>query len=122
MLYTKDKTGKIRYWIGEVLEECGKIFISKKFGQVDGKETETRTEITSGKNIGKKNETTPLEQARMELKGIIKKQMDAGYVKSLTDLDDRILLLPMLANKWETMSHKITEPLYIQPKLDVLEC
>ena len=118
MLYTKDKSGKVRYWKGEVLEEEGMIFISKKFGQVGGKETETRTEIKSGKNTGKKNETTPLEQAHLELKSIIKKQMSAGYVKSLAELDDRILLLPMLANKWETMSHHISEPFYVQPKLD----
>lgn len=118
MLYTKDKSGKVRYWNGEVLEENGKILISKKFGQVGGKETETRTEIKSGKNIGKKNETTPLEQTHLELKSLTKKQMDAGYVKSLAELDDRILLLPMLANKWETMSHHVSEPFYVQPKLD----
>ena len=118
MLYTKDKSGKVRYWKGEVLEEDGKIFISKKFGQVGGKETETRTDITSGKNIGKKNETTPLEQAHLELKSLIKKQMDAGYVKSLADLEDRILLLPMLANNWEKMSHHVSEPFHVQPKLD----
>lgn len=118
MLYTKDKSGKVRYWKGEVLVENGNVFITKKFGQVGGKETETRTEIASGKNIGKKNETTPLEQARLELKSITKKQMDAGYVKSLEDLEDRILLLPMLANNWEKMSHHIQEPFYVQPKLD----
>ena len=118
MLYTKDKSGKVRYWKGEVLTEHGNVFISKKFGQVGGKETETRTDITSGKNIGKKNETTPLEQARLELKSITKKQMDAGYVKSLGELQDRVLILPMLANNWEKMSHHIQEPFYVQPKLD----
>jgi len=118
MLYTKDKSGKIRYWKGEVIAVQGKVFISKKFGQVGGKETETRTEIVSGKNIGKKNETTPLEQAHLELKSLIKKQMDAGYVQSMDELQDRVLILPMLANNWEKMSHHIQEPFYVQPKLD----
>ena len=118
MLYTKDKSGKTRYWKGEVLEENGKIYISKKFGQVGGKETETKTEITAGKNIGKKNETTPLEQAHLELKSIFKKQMDAGYVRSLDELETRILILPMLANGWEKMSHHVSEPFFVQPKLD----
>jgi len=118
MLYTRDKSGKPRYWKGEVITDREKFFISKKFGQVGGKETETRTEITTGKNIGKKNETTPLEQAHLELKSLIKKQMDAGYVQSLDDLETRVLILPMLANNWEKMSHYIQEPFYIQPKLD----
>lgn len=118
MLYTKDKSGKVRYWNGEVVQVNGKIFIVKAFGQVGGKETETSTEIKAGKNIGKKNETTPLEQAHLELNSLIKKQKDAGYVESLEELESRILILPMLANKWETMSHHISEPFLIQPKLD----
>ena len=118
MLYTKDKSGKIRYWDVEVIQDSGTIFVVKKFGQVGGKETETRTEIKTGKNIGKKNETTPLQQAHLEAKSLTKKQMDAGYVEDQTSLESRVLILPMLANKWETMSHHISEPFLIQPKLD----
>ena len=85
---------------------------------MNGKETVTRTEIKKGKNIGKKNETTPLEQAHLETKSLVKKQMDAGYVDNLGDLERRILILPMLANKWDTMSKYISEPYWVQPKLD----
>lgn len=118
MLYTKDKSKKVRFWDVQIIEEDGSIFVAKKFGQVGGKETETRTEIKHGKNIGKKNETTPLQQAHLEAKSLVKKQMDAGYVEDQKDLESRVLILPMLANKWETMSHHISEPFLVQPKLD----
>lgn len=118
MIYTKDKSGKVRYWVGEVVKEHEKIYIVKKFGQMGGKETETRTEIKTGKNLGKKNETTPWEQAHLELKSLIKKQKDAGYVDSLEELNKRQIILPMLANQWEKMSHYISEPFVVQPKLD----
>lgn len=118
MLYTRDKSGKVRWWSVDVIQEDGRVFLEKRFGQVGGKETLTRTEIKKGKNIGKKNETTPMEQAQLEAKSLIKKQMDAGYVTSLEELETRVLILPMLANKWETMAHRINEPFWIQPKLD----
>ncbi len=118
MLFTKDKSGKVRYWSVSVDEEGDRVFLTKRFGVRGGKETTTRTEIKSGKNIGKKNETSKIEQAHLEAKSLTKKQMDAGYVQSLEELETRVLILPMLANKWEVMSHHIQEPFYVQPKLD----
>ena len=118
MLYTKDKSGKTRYWNISVDVEDDHVFITKRFGQVNGKETVTQTEIKSGKNIGKKNETTKLQQAHLEMASLIKKQKDAGYVEDMDVLDKRILVLPMLANKWDDKSHYIKEPFYVQPKLD----
>jgi len=115
MLFTKDKTGKIRYWEVSIKEDNNKIFIIKKFGQLGGKETETQTEVKTGKNIGKKNETSKLKQAELEVRSLIKKQLDSGYITDKEKLDDRILLLPMLANKY---NGKISEPYYVQPKLD----
>lgn len=118
MLYTKDKSGKVRYWSVSVDEEEGQVFVTKRFGQEGGKETVTRTEIKAGKNIGKKNETTKVQQAHLEAKSLSKKQMDAGYVEDRESLEARVLILPMLANKWEDKAHYISEPFYVQPKLD----
>ena len=80
MLFTLDKSGKTRYWEISIKETNSQIFLVKKFGQVGGKETETQTEIKSGKNIGKKNETTKMEQAQLEARSLVKKQLDSGYV------------------------------------------
>ncbi len=115
MLFTTDKSGKIRYWEVSIKENNSQIFIVKKFGQVGGKETTTQTEIKSGKNIGKKNETTKKEQAESEARSLVKKQLDSGYVTDRESLENRVLLLPMLANKY---NGKISEPFYVQPKLD----
>lgn len=118
MLYTKDKSGKVRFWNVSVDEEGDQVFITKRHGVLDGKEVSTRTEVKSGKNIGKKNETTKLRQAQLEAQSLFNKQVDAGYVEDLDTLESRILILPMLANKWEDRSHHIKEPFYVQPKLD----
>lgn len=115
MFYTKDKKGTLRYWNVSIETRDGHIFLVKRFGQVDGKETVVETEIKSGKNIGKKNETSKLEQAQLEMKSLIKKQKDTGYVEDKSQLDNKISILPMLAHKY---NGKISKTFYIQPKLD----
>jgi DNA ligase-1 len=70
-----------------------------------------------GKNIGRSNETTPLQQAQLEAKSLWKKQVETGYVDDPKKLD-AVVLLPMLANKWEDKSKYIREPFFVQPKLD----
>ena len=48
-------------------------------GQLNGaKQTDTKT-FTEGKNIGRANETTPLEQAESEAESQYKKLLDKGY-------------------------------------------
>lgn len=46
----------------------------------EGAKVTTRLIPVTGKNIGRSNETTPLEQAELEMASRIKKQMDKGYV------------------------------------------
>ena len=117
-LYSKDKSGKVRYWKISVEDTTNGVFITRRYGQIDGKETVTSTEITSGKNIGRSNETTKLEQATLEAQSIYKKQLEAGFTPDKESLEGSIIILPMLANKWEDKSHNISEPFYVQPKLD----
>jgi ATP-dependent DNA ligase len=117
-LYTKDKNDKIRQWTVSVTEHTGHVYIHKRYGQVGGKITETSTEIKKGKNIGKINETTPFTQAHSEAKSLWNKQKDQGYIEDSTKLEKRLLVLPMLANKFEDKKHYIQSPFMIQPKLD----
>ena len=117
-LYSRDKSGKLRYWNISIVEEPNGVFIRRKYGQIGGKETVTETEITSGKNIGRSNETTKLEQATLEAQSIYKKQLEAGFSPNQESLSTQVTVLPMLANKWEDRAHSISEPFYVQPKLD----
>ena len=117
-LYSKSKTGKVRYWSIKVDEVGQKVFIVRNTGEDGGKDQEFRKEVTVGKNIGKKNETTKLQQAHMEAKSMWTKQLESGCVTDKSSVHTMMTILPMLANKWETMSHRIDEPFYVQPKLD----
>ena len=64
-LYKKTNTGAMQYWSIAVRGRD----ISTKYGQVGTQnEQETVDTIKEGKNLGKKNETTPEEQAFLEAK------------------------------------------------------
>ena len=117
-LYSKSKTGKVRYWSIKVDQQGDKVFIVRHTGEDGGKDQEFRKEITSGKNIGKKNETSKLQQAQSEAKSMWTKQLETGCVTDKSKVDSMITILPMLANKWEERHKHISEPFYVQPKLD----
>lgn len=117
-LYSKSKTGKVRYWSIAVEQQGDRVFIVRHTGEDGGKDQEFRKEVTSGKNIGKKNETTRLQQAQSEAKSMWTKQLEAGCVTDKNSLDEKVNLLPMLANRWEDRHRHISEPFYVQPKLD----
>ena len=116
-LYSRDKSGNVRHWTISVDETPDGVFITRKYGQVGGKETVTSSEVKSGKNIGRSNETSALEQATLEAQSIYKKQLEAGFTPDQSSLGD-LIILPMLAHKWEERSKNISEPFFVQPKLD----
>lgn len=87
-LYKKDSKGKIRVWEGDIIlpgiyGDTASIMIEA--GLLNGKKTLTTKNITKGKNTGKKNETTPVTQARAELQAEVIKKKKEGYY-SLDDL------------------------------------
>ena len=131
-LYKKTSTGAIQSWRIYVLDQRGSdtaATIYTEHGQVDGKIQQTSEHITEGKNIGKKNETTPKEQAVKEAKARWEKQKKKGYVETIEkaqaeEVDDIIEggIVPMLAHKYTDHGHKIKYPAFAQPKLDGIRC
>lgn len=84
-LYKRAKTGKIQYWQIEV-QALTYPTIFKESGQLGTASPLQHMEpIKIGKNIGKSNETTPMEQAISQAHSDWNKKRDEGY-KSLTDL------------------------------------
>ncbi len=87
-----------------------------------GKAVETPTNYTDGKNIGRSNETSPLEQALLDAESRYKKQLDKGYVVEMPKAGDVVtnslgFIKPMLAQPIEKV--KSWEfPVYVSPKLD----
>jgi DNA ligase-1 len=119
-LYKKSSTGKISQWT--IIANSGEDDASYtvEFGYVDGQKQKTTVRVATGKNIGKKNETTPYEQACAEAESKWTKQLDKGYIEVLSTVSkakaDR--LSPMLAYSYDDYAHKIKWPCYWQVKID----
>jgi DNA ligase-1 len=115
-LYKKDKSGNIRVW--QIYTNIDTIYT--EHGQQGGK-IQLTSKVVTGKNIGKKNETTVEQQAQADALSMWKKQLDKGYVEDINNVD-KIVYLPMLASDFEKRKHKIKYPVHVQPKLDGVRC
>ena len=115
-LYRTSKTGATLVW--NIWTEGADILT--EHGQVDGKMQLDRRTAT-GKNIGRKNETTPEEQAIIEATAKHKKRLDTKYSLSLKDAKKEVFL-PMLAASFDKRKDKVTYPVDVQPKLDGVRC
>jgi DNA ligase-1 len=133
-LYTKTATGAVQQWTvshgaKQVERPLGTLnagLVSTTYGQVGGKLQTTEDVILHGKNLGKKNETTPVQQAELKAKQLWDKKVKEGYVEDLdkaaageTDLPG---IEPMLAHPIEDKEKYATFPAYCQPKLDGFRC
>ena len=121
-MYKRSDKNKWTVWNVWVVQESPKKSIIKRgYGQENGKITETTKEITKGKNIGKSNETTVLQQACNEARSLFNKQKDTNhYSESKTIATESVSPPPnpMLAHSYEKHSKKVRFPCYVQPKLD----
>lgn len=134
-LYSIAISGKVKVWDIHVEERGPKrVDIVVETGYEDGKRTPHVTTITEGKNLGKKNETTPYEQAILEAQSKWNKKRDReGFQESIPTTSSQPILAktehtlpfvrPMLAKTYEpTKAGKqkkgIKFPCAMQPKLD----
>jgi DNA ligase-1 len=135
-LYKQTSTGKIQMWNIRAFESAraveGEVLpvIVTTYGQLEGKMQEAVEVIREGKNLGKANETTPLEQAQAEAQSQWEKKLKRGYVQNLDDaaegkVDTNAItggVNPMLAKSFDNDGHKISFPAFVQPKLDGHRC
>lgn len=127
-LYKLTNTGALQMWqISSFINANDHGVIQTDFGQVGSDNIQSTTDIVSvGKNIGKKNETTPYEQAEIEAKQKWDKKIKSGYMEDrnrveagATDLEG---IKPMLAHVYEDYKDKLKFPVVVQPKLDGMRC
>ena len=121
-LYKKDTKGNIRYIDISYNSDGELIQIS---GIVGTENPVPHKKQCKGKNIGKSNETTPEEQAKSESESKIKEKLTEGYFKTKEEAEKNLVILPMLAKKYEDESKKIKwdfTSVFIQPKLDGMRC
>lgn len=123
-LYNLDTKGKVRQWSISVIEHPdATATITVAQGLHEGKLTERDTHITKGKNVGRANETTPVEQAVSEAESKVRKQLDKGYQYEIPKPETAGrnglgLVKPMLALSLEKAKGLSLEDYVVQPKFD----
>lgn len=121
-LYKRDTLGNVRIWYMEIE---GNKYRSTS-GVIDGQHVTTNWTITEGKNVGRANATTPVEQAQTEVAAEYKKRLEGEYHKDVNDIDKARFFKPMLAKKWEDFRHRAdysySGGVFVQPKLDGIRC
>jgi DNA ligase-1 len=127
-LYGKDTSGKTKQWSASIFTNGSVARYTVEYGQVDGKIQSTSRDFTEGKNIGKANETTPLQQCTNEIK---KKWSDKKEKERYAEEEESDItqtkIFPMLAHVYDPKSktkvkNPIVYPCFVQPKLDGLRC
>ena len=141
-LFGTDKNGKTRVWKASVFQNTGNstAIAIIQHGTYAGKLQVDKREYTVGKNVGKKNETSPLEQCILETEKKRRDKMEKeNYNETFPGREDILTasscavekqqrkIFPMLANKYEPNSatkkkQGIVYPCFVQPKLDGLRC
>jgi ATP-dependent DNA ligase len=119
-LFKYTQTGAVQEW--QIFFDNGEYYTVS--GQVEGKKITNVPTKCKGKNIGKKNETSPEQQAELEARAKWQKKRDEGYTDDVDALDgaNPQRYDPMLAKDYADYSDKLTFPVYSQPKLDGLRC
>ncbi len=122
IFYALSSKGKLQQWQIKVEEQVdGTAFLIRESGLVGGKIKHNIKHVKKGVNIGKSNETTPLEQAHKMANSEISTKRDANYEQHL-DPKDYVprVVLPQLAKG--VKKGKIEFPCDMQPKLNGICC
>ena len=119
-IYKLDENNNIREWYMEV---SGSQYRTHS-GTLGGKTVESGWITAKGKNIGKKNETSPERQAELMVERKYKEQLETGYYETIEDAkaNKSIVFEAMLAQDYKKLKKPVIFPVYSQPKLDGLRC
>ena len=119
-LYSRDSKGKVRIWKMEQYNEKFRTIS----GTQDGEKVTTNWTDCEGKNIGKSNETNPIEQATKEILAAYKDQESTGYHRDIKNIDIQTYFDPQLAKNYEDRKDKIdwSQGVFVSGKLDGLRC
>lgn len=133
-LHGKAANGKTKVW---TISVSGEAMIQTVRGFLDGKMQVNEKAILVGKNIGKKNETTHLQQAISEARACWIAMKENGYYEASGEASDEpstsdapsrgkginaAVPLPMLAHEFNKRGKHMVFPCYTQPKLDGVRC
>lgn len=129
ILYGESAQGKHKMW--QVAVEARGEFgvIQTTHGYEDGKKVVNERVVETGKNLGRANATTAIQQAVSEAGALWKKKCDAGYKPECTGVSAAdteattgSVPLPMLAQDYNKRGKSIVFPCLVQPKFDGVRC
>lgn len=102
-LYARSSTGKVLTWFVEQNSNSYRV----TSGQEDGKKVTTDWTVCYGKNVGRANQTSGIEQAVSEIEALYTKKLKQKYKKSIDDIDTKSFFQPTLAKKYSDYASKI---------------
>lgn len=111
-IYKKSKTGAIVYCKISVNDNI----ITVETGQVGTDKPTFHTTTCSPKNIGRSNETTGPQQARLEANSKLAKKLKSGYTTNTSGESN--IRLPMKVKVYQDQIANVDFPCYISPKLN----
>tara|TARA_R110000868_G_scaffold170370_5_gene405635 strand:- start:2350 stop:3495 length:1146 start_codon:yes stop_codon:yes gene_type:complete len=122
-LYKLDTKSKIRVWRSEIGTDGTRWGYRSIAGLQDGKHVVSEWLIVEQKNVGRSNETSLEEQAKLEASAEFKKKQDTGYFSNVNLIHTFDKFKPMLAEKYEEVPINWSKGyVYSQPKLDGIRC
>ncbi len=117
-LYRKDTQGRLRVWYMQQEDDKYRTFD----GLEDGMHKASEWKVARPKNVGKKNQTTGEQQAKLEVAALYEKQLARKWHKT-RECSDWKPPFPMLAEKASEFPVDFSQGGgYVQPKLDGVRC
>lgn len=113
--------GKKKFWKVQVVCEEDTVYLETTFGYSSGKKQVTR-KLIKGKNIGKSNETSDLEQANLVAISCANEKRDEGYSEESDEPPVFKIPSPMLAQDFCKHKSHIDFPCFVQRKYDGIRC
>ena len=119
-IYKRDSKGKLRFL--HVFTEGAKLI--QESGLHGTTSPTVHVSISTAKNVGKTNETTPEQQAELDGDNKIAAKLRSGYSESIEAINQNSTILPMLAKDYKKEKSKINwgTAVLVQPKLDGQRC
>lgn len=134
-IFKRNSDGSIGQWAIEVYGAIDPVtgreigVLESCYGKVGGAQQIAKDLIREGKNIGRSNETSPMQQAVLDANSKFERKLKSGYCRTIEEAregkTDAVIeggVAPMLAQGYDKHAAKIRFPAFAQPKLDGHRC
>jgi len=118
-LYKKIESGKIVFW---QITQNGNQFYTETGQLPDGKVTTTKPTTVKGKNLGRSNETSDIQQCEKEVLAKYALKLKEGYFETEEEAKGSGRFEVMLAVDYKKCKDKIEFPALHDNKLDGMRC